>query len=107
MSARNEILSRVRGALADVVQPDPALDVPIDWQYGRPTPMPVSYTHLDVYKRQILNDPLYPVVLPVAPDDFRAPLQLVARRLSFLDPIDQAPRDYTSRFALPWPEPAR
>ena len=40
MSARNEILSRVRGALADVVQPDPALDVPIDWQYGRPTPMP-------------------------------------------------------------------
>lgn len=40
MSARNEILSRVRGALADVVQPDPALDVPIDWQYGRPTAMP-------------------------------------------------------------------
>lgn len=63
--------------------------------------------HLAALGLPILNDPLYPVVLPVAPDDFRAPLQLVARRLSFLDPIDQAPRDYTSRFALPWPEPAR
>lgn len=40
MSAREEILARVRGALADVVQPDPALDVPIDWEYERPTPMP-------------------------------------------------------------------
>lgn len=40
MSARDEILSRVRGALADVVQPDPVLDVPIEWQYDQPTPMP-------------------------------------------------------------------
>lgn len=39
MSAREEVLARVRGALADVVQPDPALDVPIEWEYGRPTPM--------------------------------------------------------------------
>ncbi len=40
MNAREEILSRVRGALGDVVQPDPALDVPIPWEYGRPTAMP-------------------------------------------------------------------
>lgn len=40
MSAREEILARVRTALADVTQPDPALDVPIGWEYGRPTPMP-------------------------------------------------------------------
>jgi L-lactate dehydrogenase complex protein LldG len=40
MSAREEVLARVRAALADVVQPDPALDVPIVWEYGRPTAMP-------------------------------------------------------------------
>jgi tRNA pseudouridine32 synthase/23S rRNA pseudouridine746 synthase len=55
----------------------------------------------------ILGDPLYPRVLDVDPDDFRAPLQLVARRLRFTDPIDQTPRDYFSRFALEWPGVAR
>lgn len=40
MNARDEILARVQGALADVVQPDPELDVPIAWQYGHPTAMP-------------------------------------------------------------------
>ncbi len=51
----------------------------------------------------ILGDPLYPRVLDVDAGDFTAPLQLVARRLAFTDPIDQTPRDYTSRFALGWP----
>lgn len=51
----------------------------------------------------IVGDPLYPVVLDVDPADFTAPLQLIARRLCFSDPIDQTPRDYTSRFALGWP----
>lgn len=40
MNAREEILTRVRGALDDVVQPDSAVDVPIPWEYGRPTAMP-------------------------------------------------------------------
>lgn len=40
MNAREEILTRVRGALGDIVEPDPALDVPIPWVYGRPTAMP-------------------------------------------------------------------
>ncbi len=34
-SAREEILGRVRTALADVTEPD----APVDWAYGRPTPM--------------------------------------------------------------------
>ena len=51
----------------------------------------------------ILYDPLYPTVLDVDVDDFAAPLQLIARRLRFTDPIDQTPRDYTSRLALEWP----
>ncbi len=52
----------------------------------------------------IVGDPLYPRVLNVAGDDFSTPLQLVARRLRFTDPLDQTPRVYTSRFALDWPE---
>lgn len=39
MNAREEIFSRIRMALADVTEPDPALDVPIEWAYQRPTPM--------------------------------------------------------------------
>lgn len=51
----------------------------------------------------IVGDSLYPTVMDVAPEDFSAPLQLIARRLWFTDPIDQTPHDYTSRAALEWP----
>lgn len=54
----------------------------------------------------ILGDSLYPAVRNVAPDDFNAPLQLIARRLWFTDPIDQTLRDYTSRCDLQWPDTA-
>lgn len=37
MNAREEILARVRKALVDVKQDDPALDVPVAWTYGQPT----------------------------------------------------------------------
>ena len=60
--------------------------------------------HMAALGLPILNDPLYPAVLDVDADDFSAPLQLIARRLCFTDPIDGTPRDYTSRFALQWPE---
>ena len=36
-TARDDILSRIRLALRDVTEEDPALDVPVAWQYGRPT----------------------------------------------------------------------
>jgi L-lactate dehydrogenase complex protein LldG len=39
VNAREEILGGVRAALADVTEPDPALDVPIAWEYAKPTPM--------------------------------------------------------------------
>ena len=55
----------------------------------------------------ILGDPLYPRVRDVTADDFTAPLQLIASRLAFADPIDKTPRDYSSRFALEWPAEAR
>jgi tRNA pseudouridine32 synthase/23S rRNA pseudouridine746 synthase len=55
----------------------------------------------------LLGDPLYPTVLDVDADDFTNPLQLIARRLSFADPVDRTPHHYTSRFALEWPGEAR
>ena len=36
MSARDEVLRRVREATRDVTEPDPALDVPVEWAYGQP-----------------------------------------------------------------------
>lgn len=36
MSARDVVRGRVRSAMADVAEPDG----PVDWAYGRPTPMP-------------------------------------------------------------------
>ena len=36
MSAREDILQRIRTATADVTEPDPALDVPVEWAYGQP-----------------------------------------------------------------------
>lgn len=63
--------------------------------------------HMAALGLPILGDSLYPTVLNVAPDDFIAPLQLVARSLRFTDPVDQTAREYTSRFALTWPEAAR
>lgn len=38
MSAREEVLRRIRQATADVTQSDPALDVPVEWGYGRALP---------------------------------------------------------------------
>ncbi len=42
------------------------------------------------------NDPLYPRVIEVAPDDFSAPLQLVAQRLEFVDPLSGQMRSFVS-----------
>lgn len=54
----------------------------------------------------VVGDSLYPTIANVAPDDFTAPLQLVARRLSFTDPLDRTLRDYESRVGLEWPAEA-
>lgn len=51
----------------------------------------------------IVGDPLYPEVLPDAPDDLGNPLRLLARTLAFRDPVDGTPRAFTSRLGLTWP----
>src|SRR4029078_5399233 len=45
----------------------------------------------------IANDPLYPDVIDVAPEDFSAPLQLVAEGLEFDDPLTGARRRFGRR----------
>jgi tRNA pseudouridine32 synthase/23S rRNA pseudouridine746 synthase len=46
------------------------------------------------------NDPLYPRIVEVAADDFSAPLQLVAQRLEFDDPLSGERRSFVSSAGL-------
>ncbi|WOF24261.1 pseudouridine synthase [Microbacterium betulae] len=56
--------------------------------------------HMNRLGRPIVGDPLYPLVDDVDVDDFSAPLQLLARTLRFVDPVDGAEREFTSPRAL-------
>jgi tRNA pseudouridine32 synthase/23S rRNA pseudouridine746 synthase len=49
----------------------------------------------------IVNDPLYPDVVEVAPDDFSRPMQLLAHSLQFRDPVNGHHREFVSRRGLP------
>ncbi len=54
----------------------------------------------------IINDPIYPVFLPLpprsAPADYSKPLQLIAREIAFRDPITGHERRFESRRTLDW-----
>jgi tRNA pseudouridine32 synthase/23S rRNA pseudouridine746 synthase len=65
--------------------------------------------HLNALGIPILGDPLYPVVAPpVPPGDFRRPLQLLARRLEFTDPVTGAEHRFRSdRTLRAWTDPAK
>lgn len=54
----------------------------------------------------ILNDPLYPEVVDIAPDDFTKPMQLLAGEISFVDPVTSTHRFFRSERDLPL-RPAR
>lgn len=58
--------------------------------------------HLAALGAPILNDPFYPEVSagPGAPDDYRRPLKLLARGLSFVDPLCGEQRRFESRLSL-------
>lgn len=47
------------------------------------------------------NDPLYPDITEVAPGDFSHPLQLLAQRLAFDDPLTGERREFVSYRVLP------
>lgn len=57
--------------------------------------------HLNGLGIPILGDPLYPVVQDAPVDDFSRPLQLLAGRLRFTDPVDGAEREFRSVRRLP------
>ncbi|ARP69395.1 pseudouridylate synthase [Streptomyces pluripotens] len=53
--------------------------------------------HLNSLGVPLLGDPLYPDVTgPVPPGDFRRPLQLLARRMEFTDPVTGVEHAFTS-----------
>ncbi|GAA2157039.1 RluA family pseudouridine synthase [Kitasatospora kazusensis] len=57
--------------------------------------------HMSSLGVPILADPLYPLVLPdPAPDDFSRPLQLLARRLDFTDPVTGVAQRFRSALDL-------
>lgn len=62
--------------------------------------------HMNALGVPIVHDPLYPVVEPEeAGEDWDRPLQLLARRLEFTDPVSGEPRRFTSGLRLSaWPE---
>ena len=56
--------------------------------------------HLAALGIPVVNDRLYPAVLPSAPDDFSAPLKLLARSVSFRDPLTGRERHFESERKL-------
>lgn len=56
--------------------------------------------HLAGLGAGIVGDPFYPVLTDEAPDDFARPLQLLARRIRFTDPLSGEPREFSSQRML-------
>ncbi|MDP9902549.1 pseudouridine synthase [Variovorax ginsengisoli] len=56
--------------------------------------------HCNALGMPLVNDPVYPVLLPAAEDDHAAPLKLLARQLSFRDPVTGALREFQSTLTL-------
>jgi tRNA pseudouridine32 synthase/23S rRNA pseudouridine746 synthase len=56
--------------------------------------------HLAALGIPIVNDAFYPVALPCKQDDVSQPLQLLARRIAFDDPLTGERREFFSRRSL-------
>lgn len=52
----------------------------------------------------ILHDPFYPELLPSKGDDYSKPLQLLAKHISFSDPLSHSLRSFKSQQKLHFPE---
>jgi tRNA pseudouridine32 synthase/23S rRNA pseudouridine746 synthase len=51
----------------------------------------------------IRNDRMYPPVAHTPDDDYRYPLQLLAKSIAFTDPVTGAARNFETRLKLLWP----
>jgi tRNA pseudouridine32 synthase/23S rRNA pseudouridine746 synthase len=56
--------------------------------------------HMAALGAGIQNDPVYPELKPESADDFTRPLKLLARSLSFIDPLSGQARRFESRLTL-------
>jgi tRNA pseudouridine32 synthase/23S rRNA pseudouridine746 synthase len=56
--------------------------------------------HMAALGAPIANDGTYPTLSRRAAGDYSAPLQLLAKGLSFVDPISGVERGFASRFVL-------
>lgn len=56
--------------------------------------------HMAALGAPICNDPWYPVLREASPDDLHRPLQLLAKSLSFIDPLSRKLRQFDSNFHL-------
>ncbi len=74
-----------------------------DWRYaltpitGRKHQLRV---HMAALGAPIIGDGMYPSLHQSAAGDYSAPLQLLARRLAFIDPVSGAERSFSSGFML-------
>ncbi len=58
--------------------------------------------HMSGLGFRIANDRLYPELQPESPDDFRNPLQLLAKMIRFQDPVTGTAREFISPRELSW-----
>lgn len=56
--------------------------------------------HMHALGLPLLHDGIYPVLTPEGTNDYARPLQLLARRLAFTDPLTGTPRQFESRRTL-------
>ena len=56
--------------------------------------------HMAALGASIVNDATYPQLVERAADDYSRPLQLLAKRLAFVDPISGVERSFESRLRL-------
>jgi len=56
--------------------------------------------HMNAVGLPIINDGFYPVALAAGLDDFTKPLKLLAKSITFIDPISGDDRQFTSSKAL-------
>ena len=56
--------------------------------------------HMNAWGLPILNDRMYPPVAHTPGDDYATPLQLLAKKIAFSDPVTGQQRQFESRFRL-------